>query len=257
MTFSIQKANFWKRFSAWMIDAFLVLLLSVALSIPMLEILQLNRYSEQLAAIQTTYRAQVEAQYPNVDLDISEVDYNALPQPEKDEYDAASKALDDLLSADIEFVELRADRITVIIINACITLFISVLFAHFILPLLLKNGQTLGKKTFHLGVMRTNGVKITPLQLFLRSIVGMFAIETVAFAFLLIIFPIGTIAAGLVLILQAGVMIKTPTNSAIHDLLSDTVVIEFSSQHIFNSEDERKEFFAREEAEAENDDKDE
>jgi uncharacterized RDD family membrane protein YckC len=121
--------------------------------------------------------------------------------------------------------------------------------AHFVLPLILKNGQTLGKKTFGLGVIRTNGVKIFPMQLFIRSVVGIFAIETIAVAFLLLIYPVGVVAAVLVQALQVGVMIKTPTNSSIHDLLADTAVIDFASQHIFETEAERADFIARQEQE--------
>ncbi len=248
MTFSIQKANFWKRFSAWLIDIVLVLLLSVALSIPMLEILQFDSYSEQLGAIQASYRTEIETQY-SVKLDISEEDYNALSKTEKDNYDAASKALNDLLAADETFMELRADRFTAIVTDVCVTVFLGVLITHLVIPLFLKNGQTLGKKTFGLCVIRTNGVKITHTQLFVRSVVGIFAIETAAVAFLLMVIPVGTIAAILVQALQIGVMIKTDTNSSIHDLLADTAVVDFVSQKIFETEEERAEFIARMEAE--------
>jgi len=248
MAFSLQKANFWKRFSAWLIDTVLVLLLSVSLSIPMLEILQFDSYSEQLGAIQLTYRTEIEAQY-SVKLEISEEDYNALSKSEKDNYDAANKALNDLLAADETFMELRVDRFTAIVIDICATVFLGILVAHFVIPLFLKNGQTLGKKTFGICVIRTNGVKITHTQLFIRSIVGIFAIETAAVAFLLMVVPVGTIAAVLVQALQIGVMIKTDTNSSIHDLLADTTVVDFASQKIFETEDERAEFIARMNAE--------
>lgn len=248
MTFTIQKANFWKRFSAWLIDTVLVLLLSVALSIPTLEILKLNSYSQQLGAIQLSYRTDIEAQY-SVKLDISEEYYNALTKAEKDNYDAASKALNDLLAADETFMKLRADRFNVIVIDVCVTVALGIALTHLVIPLFLKNGQTLGKKTFGLCVIRTNGVKITHAQLFVRSIVGIFAIETAAVAFLLMVIPVGTIAAVLVQALQIGVMIKTDTNSSIHDLLADTAVVDFASQKIFETEEECAEFIARMEAE--------
>lgn len=248
MTFSIQKANFWKRFSAWLIDTVLVLLLSVALSIPTLEILKFDSYSQQLGEIQVSYRTEIEAQY-SVKLDISEEDYNALSKTEKDNYDAASKALNDLLAADETFMQLRVDRFNAIVIDVCVTIFLGIVVTHLVIPLFLKNGQTLGKKTFGLCVIRTNGVKITHAQLFVRSIVGIFAIETAAVAFLLMVVPVGTIAAILVQTLQIGVMIKTDTNSSIHDLLADTAVVDFVSQKIFETEEERAEFIARMEAE--------
>jgi len=249
MTFGIQKANFWKRFSAWLIDTVLVLLLSVALSIPMLGILNFDHYDERLDAIRSTHVAKIEEQFPFVDFDISQEEYNNLSQSVKDEYEEAQKALNDLLANDKEFMAVRADRLSAIVTDVCITVFLSIFLAHFVLPLFLKNGQTLGKKTFGLCVVRTNGVKITTTQLFIRSIIGMFAIETAAVAFLLLIYPVGLIAAILVQALQIGVMIKTDTNSSIHDLLADTAVVDYASQHIFETEEKRAEFIALMEAE--------
>ena len=49
---------------------------------------------------------------------------------------------------------------------------------------------------------------------------------------------IGLIVVALLLILQIGVMLATKTNSSIHDLLSDTVVVDFATQQIFESEEE-------------------
>jgi hypothetical protein len=57
---------------------------------------------------------------------------------------------------------------------------------------------------------------------------------------------VGTITILLLLILQLGVMIKTQTNSSIHDLLSDTMVVDFVSQRIFETEEERTQYLAEE-----------
>ena len=39
-------------------------------------------------------------------------------------------------------------------------------------------------------------------------------------------------------LLNLGVIIYTPTNSTIHDLLCDTVVVDIASQEIFETEEE-------------------
>ena len=249
MSFSIQRANFWKRFSAWLVDTVLVFLLAMAIFIPLMEIPQISSLSEELSSIQTIYKEEIETQY-SINLDLTEEEYNALSPNDKTQYDTASDALNQILTADARFMELRADRLSVMFTIACITLFVGILLAHFVLPLILKNGQTLGKKTFGIAVMRTNGVKISAVQLFIRSMVGLFAIETMAVIFLLTIFPVGSIAAILVQCLQIGVMIKTPHNGSIHDLLADTAVVEFISQRIFETEEERVEYLARLEREA-------
>lgn len=248
MAFTIQKANFWKRFSAWMVDTFLVVLLAVAFCFPILKFFQYESYGEQLVTIQDIYRPQFEQEY-NTDLTIDEEAYNELSKEDKQRYEDAMAAFEKALLANDEYVELRAGRVTAIFAAAIISIFLGVLFAHFFLPLCLKNGQTLGKKTFGTAVIRTNGVKITPMQLFIRSVVGMFTIETAALAFLLMVYPVGTIAGVLLLVLQVGVIIKTPTNSSIHDLLADTTVVDFASQQIFATEEDRLDSLAKEAAE--------
>ena len=45
-------------------------------------------------------------------------------------------------------------------------------------PLKLGNGQTIGKKVFGIGVMRVDGVQLTTIQLFIRTILGKFTLET-------------------------------------------------------------------------------
>ena len=152
-----------------------------------------------------------------------------------------------------DYAQLNASYLTVSLISVAIALFISVVVAHFVLPLCFKNGQTLGKKVFGLAVIRTSWVKASPIVLFIRATVGIYAIETVAVAFLLINVPVGTVAAVLVQALQIGVMIKTPTNSSIHDLLADTVVVDYASQRIFETEEDMLEYRKREKEQAETD----
>ena len=91
--------------------------------------------------------------------------------------------------------------------------------------------------------MRTSSVKITSPILFVRSMLGMYAIETmVPLLMLLMLFfgilgSIALIVIGLILLLQIVVMTMSRTNSTMHDLLSDTVVIDISTQKIFENED--------------------
>jgi hypothetical protein len=48
----------------------------------------------------------------------------------------------------------------------------------------------------------------------------------------------GTVVLLLLLALQVGVMIYTKTNSCLHDLLAASVVVELSSQMIFDTEED-------------------
>ena len=119
---------------------------------------------------------------------------------------------------------------------------------EFAVPMLLKNGQTLGKKVFGLALMRVDGVQVTPVQMFVRSVLGKYAMETMVTAFLLIMITSG--ALGIVgymvifgiLLLQAICMIVSRTNSMVHDLMAATVVVDFASQRIFRSSEELLEY---------------
>ena len=130
-------------------------------------------------------------------------------------------------------------------INFCLASLLAFLIWQFILPLILKDGRTVGKKLFGLAVVRTNCVKMSTPVLFVRSMVGLYAMETMAVAFLCLLGTVGIIAAILVQVLQIWVLVKTPMQS-IHDLLSDTVVVDYSSQQIFETQEELASFLATE-----------
>ena len=89
---------------------------------------------------------------------------------------------------------------------------------------------------------------MTALQLFVRSILGKYTIETMIPVLLLVMLYFGTVGLPgtlvllLILLLQIIVIGVTKTNSAIHDLLSGTVVVDFHSQKIFDTTDELIEY---------------
>ena len=57
---------------------------------------------------------------------------------------------------------------------------IAFLLLEFAVPLMLKNGQTLGKKIFGVAVVRVDGVKVSPVMVFARGILGKCTIGTLA-----------------------------------------------------------------------------
>ena len=61
---------------------------------------------------------------------------------------------------------------------------------------------------------------------------------------------VGLITIGLLGILQVGMFISTQNNSSIHDLLTDTVVVEFMSQQIFDTQEDLMHFVQEEHAKA-------
>ena len=80
--------------------------------------------------------------------------------------------------------------------------------------------------------------------MFIRTILGKFTLETMIPIYLMYLAALGKIGIlgpiiiGLILLVQVILMIATHTNSMIHDVLAKTVVVDMSSQMIFDSEEE-------------------
>ena len=114
--------------------------------------------------------------------------------------------------------------------------------------MLLKNGQTLGKKIFGIALVRVDGVKITPFALFVRTVLGKYTIETmipVLMAMMIFIGVIGILAPAIVLgllIVQIALIITSKTNSALHDHMAATVAVDLNSQMIFATAEDLMEY---------------
>ena len=235
MSVTLQKANFWKRISAWLFDFIVTIMLMMGLAAG---ITALSDY-DQKADIVTDYYNHYEELY-GVDFDISEEDFNQLTEAEKELYTDAKKAM----YKDAGFAKAYQDVFQLTMLSFGGGLLLAYLIWHFFIPLCFGYGRTLGKKLFGLAVIRTNCVKVTSPVLFIRTTVGLYAIETMMPLSMLIMIYfdmmgiVGLITIGLLGILQIVVLSVTNTNSSIHDLLTDTAVVEFASQQIFDTEDD-------------------
>ncbi len=262
MTLSIQKANFWKRISAWLFDTIITVMLAVGVAALLSFAVGYSKYNNELDGIiqqyQTELQPKIEEQY-GVDLDVTQEEYDKLTSDQKTEYDEAAQALTDAmnkaLSSNAEAMKLYKTTSSLILVIVSLSILLGIAVVQFIVPLFFHNGQTLGKKIFGVAVVRTNCVQISNFVLFVRSIFGAYTIETM-FPIALIIMVyfgymggVGLITAGLVMLLQAGVLIGTKNNSAIHDALSDTVVVDIGSQRIFKNEEELLTFKEQQHAE--------
>lgn len=125
-----------------------------------------------------------------------------------------------------------------------IGILLAYIILEFIIPILLKNGQTVGKKVFEICLVRPDCVKITNLSLFARALLGKYAIETmfpILLVFLFIFGGLGILAIILfiaILLLDVVVFITTKNKTPIHDLLASTVVVDKKLQMIYESEEE-------------------
>ena len=194
-------------------------------------IIKYDNYYDKYTEILNEYKE-------DFNVNLSQEEYDQLSDEQKAEYNARAEEMEKALNENEEAVGLVNKISSLIVINVCISAFLSMTVVHFVVPLIFKNGITLGKKLFGLAVVRSNGVKLSIPVLFVRSIIGLFAMETLAVFVLSRMGIVGIFAALAIQILQIFVMYKTQTNSSIHDLLADTVVVDFASQQIFNTQEE-------------------
>lgn len=125
---------------------------------------------------------------------------------------------------------------------------IGVLLAYivleFIIPIILKNGQTVGKKVFSICLVRPNCVKITKLSLFARTILGKYAIETMFPILLVFLFLFGGLGILAIILFAAITLLNVilffalKNRTPIHDLVAYTVAADMRVQMIFRTEEE-------------------
>ncbi len=239
MIFDLQKASMWKRIAAWTFDAILTATIAVGLGVVLSFLLGYNAHSE---AMETAF-AEYEAKYGIV-FDISQEEYLAKSEAERQLYDDAIAAL----NADEAFAYAYNMSLNLSLVIASVSILLAILGWEFLFPLFLGNGQTLGKKIFGLGLIRNDGIRVNNLQVFTRTVLGKFTIETMIPLYILFMIfwgamgMMGTAVLLVVLVGQAICLCVTRTNSAIHDLLAGTVVVDISSQMIFENTEELVEF---------------
>ncbi len=246
MIYDLQKANMWKRISAYLLDLILLCIIAVGFALLLSSVLGYNEHSEAMEGYYETY----EKEY-DIDFDISSADYEALSKEEKDTYDKALVAL----SADEEASRTYSLLINLSMIITTFGILLAYLIMELAVPLLLKNGQTLGKKVFGICLVRVDCVKVTPFMLFVRSVLGKFTVETMfPLALCFMFFLNGGLVAPLVvvllLILQIALLFATKNHMVIHDSFAQTVVVDMASQKIFGSAEELLEYKKKIHAEA-------
>ena len=232
MIYDLQKAGLWKRIAAWMFDGILTGILAVGFGVLLSMLLGYDAHSQ---ALDDAY-ARYETEY-GVVFDISAEEYECMTQAEIDHYNVAYDAL--IHDQNAMYAYNMVINLTMVITS--IGILLAVLLWEFFIPLWIGNGQTLGKKIFSLCLVRNDGVKLNGLQLFARTVLGKYAVETMIPVFILMMLFWGTAGLSGTLVLFALALAQllciafSRTNSAIHAFLADTVVVDIPSQMIFRT----------------------
>jgi uncharacterized RDD family membrane protein YckC len=193
-------------------------------------------YTERKDALEEKYFAEY-----GIDRNMTAEAYNALSEEGKAAYRAKVEAANKAYQSDAEVSEVYSKLFSLALMIATLSILFSFLILEFTVPLLLKNGQTIGKKVFGVAVMRIDGVKVTPVMVFARGILGKCTVGTLVpiYLIMMVIFGImnivGVVALGGLLLLQAILFFGTRNHTPIHDLFAQTITVDMASQLIFDS----------------------
>lgn len=240
MIYDLQKASMWKRISAFLFDMILLSILAVFFVWILSSVLGHDKYMTAYTDVCDRYAAE----YGVTDEMILSASNDTATPEQTDILNRASEAL----SADPEAMyalEMVANLTTVMVTFG---LLVGFLILEFLVPMLFGNGQTLGKKIFGVGVMLVDGVRISSLSLFVRTVLGKFAVETMPFAMCFIFIwtgfgsPVFFLIGGALLIAQLLILIFSRENALLHDKMAATVTVDLASQMIFNTREELLEY---------------
>ena len=232
MVVDLQKADVWKRMAAWLLDAMLLCVAVVGVGLLLSALLGYDGHYQQYEARFDQYITEYELQGVNLTAPADE--------QEQKQVDKALQAM----QSDKELIRLGNLLPNLMLIIVTFAILITMVLLEVLVPLWLKNGQTIGKKMFAVGIIRVDGVKLSTFQLFARTVLGKFTIETMIPVYVAVMALFGRMSlAGLILVgglalIQLICLFVTSTNSAIHDLLAGTVVVDIASQQIFSSTEE-------------------
>lgn len=240
MGFDVQKANMLKRISAGILDFILLLVLSVGCAVIISLICDFDGHIKAYNGYIDQYQQEFGIDFSFVDSD----DFKAMTEEEQTAYKEKCQQAYDALNANSAAVKEYGLVMSLTLVIITFGILIAYLILEFILPLIFKNGQTIGKKAFGIAVMHTNCVKINSVALFIRSILGKYVIETMIPVLICIMIYFGTIGfvavivlAG-ILILEIIVFFVSKNRSLIHDVLAKTVTVDLASQMIYATQEE-------------------
>ena len=241
MEYDFQRASLMKRIPAWLLDIILLITLATGLMAGMSYLLDIDSHSKALDDVYTRYEQEFD-----IEFGVTTEQMQQMKEEELAKYEAASEAL----SKDTEAQKAFEMMLNMTLLTMAVGILGAFLLLEFLVPLWLKNGQTLGKKCFGIALMRKDGIKVTPFMMFARTILGKYTVETMIPLLMLVMLFFGfmgfegLLLAGGLLLAQIIIPIATRNKTAIHDLMACTVAVDLASQMIFDSVEAMEEYHA-------------
>lgn len=259
----IQKAGMWKRISATLLDIVVLIVVMEAFILLFSLITGFNDHLKQYDAYEDQLADIAEKYYEEYGIDIellnNSEEFNKLSKEEQESYRVIVNAADEAFQKDTEVLniyykqnDVLSEIISRLLIVITFPILISFTILEFAVPLIFKNGQTLGKKVFGIAIMRVDGIKASPFMLFARGVLGKctFGVLVPTYLIVMIIFGVLDFRLGLVVLLailiaQIVTLFATKKRTPIHDILAQTIAVDMSTQMIFDTPEEKEAYFKR------------
>ncbi len=234
--YEIQKASLLKRISAFLLDFILMTILVTGLAFLLVVVTGYQSHADVVTEKESYYEEKYDVKF-----DISYEDYSKLSEAEKKYIDDAYAEFmtDDAVTVAIDVM------LNLILITSTLSLLFAFLILEFAVPLIIGNGQTVGKKIFGIGVVFENSVRITGIALFTRTVLGKYTVETMIPIMMIVtmLFAkgfgwVGLLVLGLLLLLQLFAFFKGGMFTPLHDVLGHTVCVDMATQMVFQNFDE-------------------
>ena len=251
MYYDIQKAPVTKRIGAFLLDFMLMVIVIVFATSLVASALNADEHAQKMKDLAENTKANIavyEEKYQQK-LDITEEEFNAMTDEEKIAYNEAMAKMFE----ETGLTKLENKIVSLYILAITCGALIAILLTEVLVPALMKHGRTLGKRAFGLAVMRKNCVKIHPVQMVARALLGKFTICLMFPIYAIVFYGLNSMPGKVILVVVLGAQLiamgVSKNNAAIHDLIVGTTVVDYDSQMIYENEEELQAAIEKDKAE--------
>ena len=144
-----------------------------------------------------------------------------------------------------EVARAGASYMTLSTLQYVLSIFISGSLVYILVPWLMKDGQTFGKKVFGLGLANSDGYKFSNPRLFMRFVP--FAVIDISLFFLILVNLYVVLLIVLIIFLVSfALAMSSPKRMSLHDLTARTIVVDLKSSTLFSTVQEEEAYVLKE-----------
>ena len=144
-----------------------------------------------------------------------------------------------------EVAKAGASYMTLSTLQYVASIFIAGALVYILMPIILKNGQTIGKKVFGLGLANSDGYKFTNTRLLMRFVP--FAVVDISLFFMILVNLYLVLLIVLIIFLVSfALAMSSPKRMSLHDLTAQTIVVDLKTSTLFSTVEEEESYVLRE-----------